>query len=128
MTMRSHLGRVRGLGSAKEGAGSHWMAERITAIALIPLSLWFVFFAVIPNLDVSYADYVAWMGSPLNASLMLLFILCSFHHGMLGLIVIIEDYVHAPVAKHVLVFGTKFFAAFGAMLAVVSVLKLTFGG
>ncbi len=128
MTMQSPLGRARGLGSAKEGAASHWMAERLTAIALIPLALWFVFAAIIGNLDASYADFQAFLSSPVNATLMLLTILCAFHHGHLGLIVIIEDYVHHHTVKHVLVFATKFYAALGAVLAAVSVLKLTFGG
>ncbi|GEO82388.1 succinate dehydrogenase, hydrophobic membrane anchor protein [Pararhodospirillum oryzae] len=127
-SLRSALGRARGLGSAKEGAASHWMAERLPAIALVPLALWFVFVAVIPNLGASHAEIVAFMGSPFNATLMLLTVLCGFYHGMLGLIVILEDYIQAHTARNIAVFATKLYAALGAALAAVSILKLSVGG
>jgi succinate dehydrogenase / fumarate reductase membrane anchor subunit len=128
MSLRTPLGKARGLGAAKEGASSHWMAERLPAIALVPLMLWFVFVAIIGNLDASYADMVEFMRSPWHATLMLLTVFCAFYHGMLGLIVIIEDYVQHHTMKHILVFGLKMYAALGSVLASVSILKLTFGG
>jgi succinate dehydrogenase / fumarate reductase membrane anchor subunit len=128
MSLRTPLGKARGLGAAKEGASSHWMAERLPAIALVPLMLWFVFVAIIGNLDASHSDMVKFMASPWNATLMLLTVYCAFYHGMLGLIVIIEDYVHKECVKHGLVFITKMYAALGAVLATVSILKLSFGG
>lgn len=128
MSLRSSLGRARGLGAAKEGAASHWMAERLPAIALVPLVLWFVFAAIIPNLSATHAEVVAFMGSPINAALMLLTVLCAFYHGMLGLIVILEDYVQNHTARNVVVFATKLYAALGAALATVSILKLSVGG
>jgi succinate dehydrogenase / fumarate reductase membrane anchor subunit len=71
---------------------------------------------------------VEFMRSPWHATLMLLTVFCAFYHGMLGLIVIIEDYVQHHTMKHILVFGLKMYAALGSVLASVSILKLTFGG
>jgi succinate dehydrogenase / fumarate reductase membrane anchor subunit len=123
--MRSALGRARGLGAARTDAPGHWVAERITAVALVPLALWFVFAAVIGNIG---ADHEAWMGQPLNATLMILFVVCAFHHGALGAIVVQEDYIHAPGVKHLSVLATKMLAAAGALFCVVCVLTLAFGG
>nr|BAA31211.1 succinate dehydrogenase cytochrome b small subunit [Rhodospirillum rubrum] len=127
MSLRSPLGRAR-RGFRQGGAANHWMAERLPAIALVPLALWFVFVAIISNLGASYAQIQAFMAVPLNATLMLLTVFCAFFHGALGLIVIIEDYVQNHAVKNALVFGTKLYALFGAVLAAVSILKLTFGG
>ncbi|KAA5605963.1 succinate dehydrogenase, hydrophobic membrane anchor protein [Roseospira marina] len=127
-TMRSALGVARGRGSAKTGAADHWFAERIGGIALVPLALWFIFGAVIGNQGVDHATFQAWMGQPLNATLMILFILAAFHHGALGAIVVQEDYIHAPAVKHVTVLLTKLFAIAGALFGTVCVLTLAFGG
>jgi succinate dehydrogenase / fumarate reductase membrane anchor subunit len=96
MELRSTLGRVRGLGSAKEGVG-HWWAQRVTAIALVPLSIWFVV-AAISLMGADYADFQAWIGQFGNALLMILTVLVLFYHAHLGMQVIIEDYVHGERA------------------------------
>ena len=90
--MRTAIGQVRGLGSAKEGAG-HWKMQRLTAIANIILAIWFVTHAV----DMSGADYagwLAWFQDPYHATGMVLLVLSMFYHAKLGVQVVIEDYVH----------------------------------
>ncbi len=92
MSLKSPLGQVRGLGSAKEGV-QHWWAQRITALALIPLGLWFVI-SIIVMAGASHADMVDWLSSPFSAGIALLVIVATFWHAMLGIQVVIEDYVH----------------------------------
>ena len=104
--MRSSLGRVRGLGSAKEGVG-HWWAQRVTAIALVPLSIWFVV-SVIGLTGASYAEYAAWIGTFGNALLMILTVLVLFYHASLGMQVVIEDYVAGEGARIVVLLAVKF--------------------
>ncbi|WP_299437701.1 succinate dehydrogenase, hydrophobic membrane anchor protein [uncultured Rhodospira sp.] len=127
-SMQSALGRARGLGSAKADAAGHWSAQRITAVALVPLALWFVFAAVIGNIDADHAAFRAWIAQPINATLMMLFIFTSFHHGALGMIVVLEDYVHAPGAKHITIMLAKMAAAAGGLFCAICVLTLALGG
>src|SRR3974377_2385970 len=95
--MRSPLGRAVGLGSAKEGV-EHWWLQRITAVALVPLTLWFVI-AVI-RLVGAYLDSVRdWVGNPFPATLLVLLLIATFYHASLGLQVVIGDYIHAEFAK-----------------------------
>src|SRR5580700_1805842 len=89
--MRSPLGRAIGLGSAKEGV-EHWWAQRVTAIALVPLALWFVI-AIIELAGADRALFVEWVRHPLPAVLLVLLLIAAFYHGALGLQVVIEDYV-----------------------------------
>jgi len=95
--MRSPLGRAVGLGSAKEGV-EHWWIQRITALALVPLSLWFVV-AVIRLVGADVDSVRDWVGNPLPAILLVLLLIATFYHSALGLQVVIEDYVHAEFAK-----------------------------
>ena len=95
--MRSPLGRAVGLGSAKEGV-DHWWLQRITAVALVPLGLWFVI-AIIRLLGADVDDVRDWVGNPLPAILLVLLLIASFYHAALGLQVVIEDYVHAELTK-----------------------------
>lgn len=127
-SMRSALGRARGLGSARADAAGHWFAERIGGVALVPLALWFVFGAVIGNIGADHAAIQAWMGQPLNATLMVLFLIAAFHHGALGAIVVQEDYIHSVRVKTLTVALTKLFAIAGALFGIVCVLTLAFGG
>ncbi len=95
--LRSPLGRALGLGSAKEGV-EHWWLQRLTAVALVPLSLWFA--AVVIRLVGADRDTVqAWIGHPLPAILLALLLIATFYHMALGLQVVIEDYVAAPLAR-----------------------------
>jgi len=125
--MRSALGHARGLGAAG-GAAHHWTSQRFSAVALVPLGLWFVFGAVLANLGADQAAIRDWIASPVNATLMILFVILAFQHGALGLQVVLEDYVHGAAAKNVAVIANKMFAAAGALFCVVCVLTLAFGG
>ncbi len=126
MSYRTPLGRVRGLGSAKEGT-AHWWAQRLTAIALVPLILWFVI-SILSMVGADHAAVKAWMAQPLPAVLTVLLIVATFHHAQLGLQVVVEDYVHNEAAKLTLIIAIKFAAVALAALAVFAVLKLAFGG
>ncbi|MGH7126704.1 MAG: succinate dehydrogenase, hydrophobic membrane anchor protein [Stellaceae bacterium] len=123
--LRSPLGRALGLGSAKEGV-EHWWLQRLTAIALVPLTLWFVA-ALIRHLGADYIAAVAWLRLPMTAIPMLLLLLATFVHMALGLQVVIEDYVHhegTKIASLVLVRLACW--ALGAA-ALFAVLRVAFG-
>ncbi len=125
MSLRSPLGRVRGLGAAKEGV-AHWWAQRLTAIALVPLSLWFVVsLAALTGAD--HAAVRAWVAQPLVASLLVLLIAATFHHAYLGLQVVVEDYVHNEGAKLASLLAIKAAAILLAVIGLLSVLRLLFG-
>ncbi len=126
MTMRSPLGRVRGLGSAKEGT-DHWFTERLTALALVPLSLWFVAI-VLGGVGADYTTLKAWMSVPGNMTLMILLIIAFFWHASLALGTVIEDYVHYKPANVGGLIAVKFCCIFLGVFAIVSVLKIGVGG
>ncbi len=126
MSMQSPLGRVRGLGSAKEGTGA-WFAERLTALALIPLTLWFVA-VVIAGLDADYAAMTAWMAWPGNLTLMVLLLGFAFWHMALGLTVILEDYVHNKPVEMAAIIAVKLGSLLLGVFSVVAVLKIGVGG
>ena len=123
-SLRSPLGRVRGLGSAKDGTG-HWWAQRLTALALIPLILWFVV-SVIVMTGADYPAVAAWIASPLVAGLLVLLIAATFYHASLGLQVVIEDYVHHEMTKMLSVLVVKALAILLALSGILSVLTLLF--
>ena len=125
MSLRSPLGQVRGLGSAKEGV-SHWWAQRLTAVALVPLALWFVVSAV-AHTAADYKTAVAWLEQPFVAIPLLLLIVATFHHAQLGLQVVIEDYVHADWARIALIALVKLAAVALAITCMYAVLKIAFG-
>jgi succinate dehydrogenase / fumarate reductase membrane anchor subunit len=122
--MRSQLGRAQGLGAAKNGL-AHWWAQRVTAIALLPLSLYFVA-SVLMLAGADRAQMAAYMGEPWNAVLFLCLIAALFYHLSLGLQVVIEDYVHKEGMRMGSVLVVKFGAIFCALACAVSVLKLAF--
>jgi succinate dehydrogenase / fumarate reductase membrane anchor subunit len=120
--MRSQLGRARGLGAAKSGA-HHWKVERITAVALVPLSLWFVF-AVLTHLGAPQPVVAAWAGTPLNAALLLALVLMTFHHMQLGLQVVWEDYIHHARRREIAILATRGACLLLGLIAAVAVLKI----
>lgn len=120
--MRSPLGRARGLGSAKAGA-AHWWAERITALALVPLSLWFLC-AVVRLLGASRQDVVSWMAGPLPIVLMIALVIATFHHLQLGLQVVIEDYVDNDAVRIGGILLVKGLSVLLAIACIVSVLRI----
>lgn len=126
MNMRSPLGRARGLGSAKEGL-AHWWAQRLTAVALVPLVLWFVV-AVIANVGADYDAMRGWLGNPFNATLLILLLVAVFHHAQLGIQVVIEDYIHCHALKTAGIIVTKLVAVALGAYGVVSVLFVAIGG
>jgi len=126
MGMQSSLARVRGLGSAKKGV-EHWWMQRLTAVALVPLTIWFV--ASIASISgADYATMREWVSSPVNASLLTLVIVFTFYHGYLGLQVVIEDYLHNEAAKFAALIGVMGFSILLTMICIFSVLILMFGG
>ena len=122
---RSPLQAARGLGSAKSGA-EHWWAQRWTAVALVPLVVWFVI-ALIAHIGAGYEATRAWIGQPLTAGLFILLLLVTFWHAVLGLQVVIEDYVHHEGQKIVSLLLVKGLAALLAVVSVISVLRISLG-
>jgi succinate dehydrogenase / fumarate reductase membrane anchor subunit len=120
--MRSQLGRARGLGSAKSGA-AHWWAQRLTAIALVPLTLWFIC-AALRLVGASHQDLLAWIGGPIPIVLLIALVLATFYHLSLGLQVVIEDYVHAESARLITLLLTKGVIILLGLTCLISILKL----
>ncbi|HKE45624.1 MAG TPA: succinate dehydrogenase, hydrophobic membrane anchor protein [Steroidobacteraceae bacterium] len=125
MTLRSPLGQVLGLGAAKDGV-SHWWAQRLSAVALVPLTLWFLVSVV--RLDA--ADFSAahvWLSAPVHAvgALLLVVVLCV--HSRLGLQVVVEDYVHQPGAKLVTLVAIDFAHVLVVAIGAFAILKVAFG-
>ena len=126
MSPGAPTGGAGGPSSAKEGAG-HWWAQRLTAIALVPLTIWFV-----PSMAMlagkSHGAVVAWLGAPLNAILMALLLAVTFYHVWLGLEAIIEDYVHTERRHIATLIAMKIAVAVLALAAFFAVAKIAFGG
>jgi len=123
--LRSPLGRAIGLGSAKEGLG-HWWAQRVSAIALVPLVLWFVA-EIVAHAGADRAAVIAWARHPVRAVLLILLVVATFYHTILGLQVVIEDYVHSEGARLGLTLGMRLFCILLAVLGVFAVLKMALG-
>jgi succinate dehydrogenase / fumarate reductase membrane anchor subunit len=126
VSYRTPLGRARGLGSAKHGAG-HWVSERVTAIALVPLVIWAVY-AVLQLAAGDYGYAVHWIQSPLNATLTILTLAISFWHMQAGLRVVVEDYIHKALSKSALLLLNLFVCGLAGALAILSILKVALGG
>lgn len=126
MDRRTPLSRARGLGSAKDGL-HHWWAQRLTAVALIPLVTWFAV-SLIMMTGADHAVVRAWIGSPVVMVLLILTIVMGLHHGQLGIQVVIEDYVHHDGVKLALIVGVRFVAILFGLAAVVAILRIGFGG
>ena len=120
--MRSPLGRARGLGSAKTGT-DHWWAQRLTALALVPLTIWFVVSMILVT-GADYAAAVDFISSPINAVLLILLIVATFHHGQLGLQVVIEDYIHTKWLEVGLIIAVKGLAIFLGVASVYAVIAI----
>ncbi len=106
MSMESPLGKFLGHGSAKEGT-EHWWAQRMSAVALIPLSLWFVV-ALLGMDSLEFASVTAWIAEPLHAVLLILMLATMLHHSQLGLQVVVEDYVHTKWVKIMTLMAFKY--------------------
>jgi len=125
MSLRSPLGKVLGLGSAK-GGSAHWYAQRVSAVALVLLSLWF--FLSLASLDgATHENVVAWLASPLDAALALLLVVTAAYHALLGLQVVVEDYVADKGRRTLVLLAIKFALVVAAVVGVLAVLRIGFG-
>ena len=125
MSLRSPLGRVLGLGSAKDGTGN-WWAQRVTAIALIPLTLWFLFsLLLLPGLD--YGTVKTWLALPISNFLAVLLIAVLTYHSYLGTTEVIEDYVHTAGMKILLLLLLRFLYVLCGGASIFAILRVAFG-
>jgi succinate dehydrogenase / fumarate reductase membrane anchor subunit len=125
MSLRSPLGKVLGLGSAKDGA-KHWWSQRTSAVALALLGLWFIVsLACLGTFE--YGAVVGWIGNPCNATFLSLFIATAAYHSQLGVQVVLEDYVHGATKTVAIVLSNFAHILVGA-LGVIAVLRIAFGG
>ena len=123
--LRSPLSIVKGLGSSKSGT-DHWWMQRITALALIPLVLWLCFsIASLPGTD--YVTIKAWLSSPVVVTLLIMTIIATFYHAQLGLQVVIEDYISNHATRLMTVIAVNFLCIIFAIIAIISLLKISFG-
>ena len=119
------LAKVRGLGSAGEG-GEHWLYERFTSVALVLLSAWLLF-SLLMLPDLSRMTLVEWLGNPSGAVPMALFVIAAFLHGLDGLKVVVDDYVHEEGARIGWHFALTLIAIAGAAFALFALASLAFG-
>ncbi len=123
---RTPLGRARGLGSAKHGVG-HFIGQRVSAVALVFLALWGVWSAWTLAAG-GYRGALTWLRSPVNTALLTLLAAVAFYHMRLGMDAIVEDYIHRPATKAVLLIVNTFICFGGAAVTVVCLLKVAFAG
>lgn len=120
--MKTPLARARGLGSARDGV-DHWFKQRITAVANLPLMIWFVL-SVLSLKGASYGEFTYWLQQPVNAILMILVIISTFYHAALGAQVVTEDYVHHEGIKITKLIAQKLLFLAMGIACVFSILKI----
>ena len=121
-SLRSPLGRVRGMGSAKSGT-HHWWMQRVTSVALLPLTLWFVV-SMIGLTGASYLETLVWIAQPVNAVLLLVLVGLTFHHMASGLQVVVEDYVRVEFRRMAMILVIKAACLLMALACAFSVLRI----
>ncbi len=126
MDYQSPLAKVHGLGSAKTGT-HHWWLQRITAVALIPLSFWPIVLLDL-SFNGSYQETVTWLALPLNSICMVFWILSVFYHAALGLQVVIEDYVSSEKWRITAILSTYLIFFFLMLAAIIAVLRIIMAG
>ena len=125
-SLRSPLGTVVGLGSAKSGV-HHWWLQRLSSVALVPLPIWFTITVLsLPSLD--HVTVIAWMAQSWTALLLVLLVLVATYHSQLGVRVVVEDYVHNTGSRTLILVLLTFLHAFLAVAGVFAILKVAFGG
>jgi succinate dehydrogenase / fumarate reductase membrane anchor subunit len=117
------MSRVKGLGAAHHGV-SHWWWQRLTAVAMIPLSIWFVYSLVTVMLSSDVLRVAEWFASPINTIMVVLLMMVTFFHAKLGMQVVIEDYIKPPLMKYFLLIGNVFLCLFLAIVSIMAVLKM----
>lgn len=120
--LKSPLAKARGLGSAHDGV-HHWIHQRITALALIPLTIWFVY-SIVALIGVPHHVFTQWLSQPINAILMILVVIAIFYHAALGCQVVAEDYIHCKASKLATLIGLKLFFLAAGIACVFSILKV----
>lgn len=125
MSIRTPLATARGLGSAKTGTGHFW-AQRVSAVALVPLSLWFVG-SIVAHVGADYDSVTAWLSSPVVAVLMIVYLAAIYYHSQLGLQVVAEDYINTAWLKMAVVVVLQFINILLAIAAIISVLMIVLG-
>jgi succinate dehydrogenase / fumarate reductase membrane anchor subunit len=125
MSLRSPLSQALGLGSAKDGTG-HWWAQRVTSIALIPLTLWFLF-SLLTLSSLDYDTVRTWLSVPFTGFLAVLLVAVTSYHSYLGTIVIVEDYVHANGMKILSLMLLRFLYVLAGGTGIFAILRLVFG-
>ncbi|HEX2890948.1 succinate dehydrogenase, hydrophobic membrane anchor protein [Vineibacter terrae] len=124
--LRSPVARVRGLGSARDGT-HHWWLQRVTAVALVPLVIWFAV-SLLRFAPEGQAAVRAWIASPVTMVMLILAIAVGLWHAALGMQVVVEDYVHAKGWRIGLDMAMKFIAVIGSLAAIVAIFRIAFGG
>jgi succinate dehydrogenase / fumarate reductase membrane anchor subunit len=125
MSLASPLARVRGLGSAKSGT-HHWWQQRLTAVALVPLGLWFIW-AIIGIDAADHAAVLRWLREPVTVVLLVLLLATLLHHAQLGIQVVIEDYIEPEWQKIACIVVVKFLAVFAGLAATVALFFVALG-
>jgi succinate dehydrogenase membrane anchor subunit len=125
MSLRSPLGRVLGLGSAR-GGSAHWYSQRVTGVALVLLGAWFVLSLACLG-GATYGNVTQWLGTPAGSTLMVLLVVVVAWHAALGLQVIVEDYVSSGGLRAAVLVAIKFALAAAAVTGVLAVLRIAFG-
>ncbi|QTR48656.1 succinate dehydrogenase, hydrophobic membrane anchor protein [Candidatus Thiothrix anitrata] len=126
MSLLTPFKRASGLGSTSDGV-KHWWMQRMTAVALIPLTLWIVF-AVAAHAGESYATVAAWFAQPFTTTMLTLFVFTAFLHASQGLTVIIEDYIHHDGVKVAVLIGMKLVLVLLSTSSILSILRTAFAG
>lgn len=120
---RTPLANARGLGSAKDGV-SHWVWQRLTAIIIAPISLWFVFSMMQFSQDITSFQMLEWLRNPINALCSILLVAAIFFHATLGMQVIIEDYVHNHFRKIICLIANKIVFLVAGLISIMSIISM----
>lgn len=120
--LQTPLARARGFGASHSGT-HHWWLQRVTSVALLPLTLWFAF-SVASLAGEPHAVVARWIGHPLNATLLLAIIAIGFHHTAAGLQVVVQDYYRPEVKRRAIIFGINGVCLLLALLSALSVIRL----
>ncbi len=123
--LRSKLAKAKGLGAAHHGV-SHWWWQRLTAVALVPLTVWFLYSLLTAMLSPEVTRIAEWLSSPVNVLMIVLLLVATFAHAKLGVQVVIEDYIHAPFMKYSLLLILTLVCFTFPAAGIIAVLKLHF--